>query len=122
MPSGGREAAVVDTRLWSSTPFRNQTAWVDLTGQIQQFHIALAPKVFAMTGQNYALLPLGTTTRNPTWLGALQEQYTNASLALGLGPPPNLASYDLDDPTDFASWTFTLGQFSRRLAVTAGLE
>jgi hypothetical protein len=107
--------------MWGSTPFGSRNAWVDLTGMIQQFHVALAPKVFALTQRTYPLLPLGTTTMSPVWLAALQTQCDAAGEALGIGRAPDLQSYDLADPTDWASWTFNMGQFHRALAVAAGL-
>jgi len=111
---------MIDTRLWSSTPFNNPTAWTDLTGQIELFHHALARNIFALTGRSYAVLPLGTG-RGKDWLAALQKQNADAAVALNTVPPPDLESYDLEQPGDFASWTFTVGQYSRRLAVDAGL-
>jgi len=111
---------MIDTRLWSSTPFNNPTAWNDLTGSLELFHHALAQRTFVLTGRSYAVLPLGTG-RGQSWLEALQKQNQDAAAALGTAPPPDLESYELDTPGDFASWAFTLGQFSRQLAVDAGL-
>jgi hypothetical protein len=111
---------VIDTRLWSSTPFNNPTAFTDLTGQIELFHRALAKEVFGLTGRAYAVYPLGTG-RGPEWLQALQAQNSAAAAALGIAPPPDLSTFDLRDPGEFASWTFSLGQFSRTLALAAGL-
>lgn len=111
---------MIDTRLWSSTPFKNPTAWADLTGSLELFHHALAQNVFALHHTTYAVQPLGSG-RGAGWLEALQKQNADAAAALGIPPPPDLESYDLDQPGDFASFTFTLGQFSRELAVQAGL-
>lgn len=111
---------MLDTRLWSSTPFRNTTAWSDLTGAMELWHHALAGNVFLLTGRSYAVMPIGTG-RGKGWLEAVQKQYADAAAALNVDPPPDLQSYDLDTPGDFASWTFTVGQYSRQLAVAAGL-
>lgn len=111
---------MIDTRLWASTPFDNPTAFADLTGQIELFHHALAKQVFGLTGRAYPVYPLGSG-RGAEWLQGVQAQYAAASAALGIAPPPDLGTYNLDDPGDFASWTFQIGNQSRVLALSAGL-
>lgn len=111
---------MLDARLFSSTPFDNRTAWLDFLGTHALFHRALADKVHALTGVAYRVYPLGNGG-GAEWLGAVQKTYQNAARALGIGPPPDLESYDLRQPGDFASWCFIIGQESRRLALAAGL-
>ena len=107
---------MIDTRIWASTPFRDRNAFMDLTGQIQMFHVALAQRV----SRTYPLLPIGTG-RGSDWLNGLQDQCAAAAAALGVPQPPDLQSYNLDDEGDWASWTFQVGQYHRVLAVAAGL-
>lgn len=105
---------MMDPRLWSSTPFRNPTAWAELTGMIELFHRQLADVV------QYTVLPIGTG-RGEGWASGLQQQCQYAASALGTGPAPDLQSYNLDDAGDFASFTFQLGQFHRALQLAAGI-
>lgn len=112
---------MVDPRLWASVPHRNPNAWTDFTGTFYLWHRALAAKVAALTGISYKVYPIGTGG-DDAWLHAVQRQYQNAAAALGIAPPPDLESYDLADPGDFASWTFIISQTSRTLALAAGLE
>ncbi len=112
---------MIDTRLWSSTPFNNPTALIDLMGMIQLFHVGLTRQVALNGGRQYPVLPLGSGPLGREWLGALQQQYQDAAVAVGIAPPPDLQTYDLNDASDFASWTFAVGQFSRQLAAAAGL-
>lgn len=109
-----------DTRLWASTPFRNPTAFVDFTGRLDLWNRALAQKVASLTGSAYKVYPLGDGGSG-AWLHAVQKTYQNAASALGIPPPPDLESYDLSDPGDFASWMFIISQTSRQLALAAGL-
>ncbi len=111
---------MIDTRLWGSVPYNNQTAWLDFLGQFDLWHRALVQKVTALTGKPYRTYPLGNGGGHE-WLHAVQQQYVNASAALGLAPPPDLESYDLNQAGDFASWTFIIGEASRSLALAAGL-
>ena len=53
-------------------------------------------------------------------MAASQQTYQNAAVALGVAPPPDLQSYDLKEPGDFASWTFIISTVSRQLANAAG--
>ncbi len=107
---------MIDTRLWSSTPFRNRNAFMDLTGQIELFHKALAQRI----PRTYPLSPIGSG-RGSDWMNGLQDQCAAAATALGVAQPPDLQSYNLDDEGDFASWCFQVGQYHRLLAVAAGL-
>lgn len=113
---------MIDARIWSSTPHKNKNAFLDLTGQIALFHAGLAEQVGRILGVSYPLYPLGTAGANTTdWMQALQAQCSAAAAVLGIAQPPDLASYDLADEGDFASWTFQLGQFHAGLALAAGL-
>ncbi len=111
---------MVDPRLWGSVPFNNKNAWDDFTGTFALWHRALATQIATLTGIAYKTYPLGTGGGDE-WLHAVQRQYQNASAALGIAPPVDLESYDLTQPGDFASWTFTISQASRTLALAAGL-
>ena len=113
---------MIDPRLWSSTPFRNKNALLDLNGQLELFHRALADQIARNLHKTYYVYALGTpgaTVEN--WMNSLQTQCSSAAQALGIPQPPDLESYDLSDEGDFASWTFQVGQFHRGLQLAAGL-
>lgn len=80
----------------------------------------LAPAITRQTGNVFRTYPLGNGG-GPEWLDAVQKQYAAASTALGLPPPPDLQSYDLKQPADWASWTFILGQTTRSIQIAAGV-
>lgn len=112
----------IDPRTFASTPFKNKNAFLDLTGQLQQLHVAIAETVGRNFGVTYPLYPIGTAGASTTdWLQALQAQCGAAAAALGIPQPPDLGSYDLSDEGDFASWAFQVGEFHRALALAAGL-
>jgi hypothetical protein len=54
-------------------------------------------------------------------LQVIEAQHRSLAKALGLGAPQNLQSYDLTDPTDFASWTYILAADLTRLRNAAGV-
>jgi hypothetical protein len=86
------------------------------------WHQALAQQIFRVTGTTYRTYPIGTAQKSDRgWLLAVQSQYQHAARALGLAPPPDLASYDLGDEGDFASYLFVVSEAARRLRVASGL-
>jgi hypothetical protein len=111
----------IDPRVFGSTPFGNKTALLDLAGTLDLFMKAVARGTFIQTGLTFRTYPLGTPG-GPEWLDAVQKTFNGASAALGLPPPPDLQSYSLDQPADFASWVFILGQTSQSLRIAAGLQ
>lgn len=111
----------IDPRFFANIPFRNPTAWTDFLGTFDLWHRALAQQVFLTTGNVYRVYPLGDGG-GEEWLAAVQATYVGAAKALGLPPPPDLQSYDLSQPGDFASWTFIVSEASRSLRAAAGLN
>lgn len=111
----------VDPALWSNVPFQNRTAWVDFVGQHWLWHRNLAEFVRRGTGVSYRVYPIGDGGGS-LWLRAVQETYVNASVALGVAPPSDLASYDLSEASDFSSWTFLVSQQASRLREAAGFN
>lgn len=111
----------IDPSLWGNIPFGNRTAWTDFVGQHWLWHRSLAEFVRRGTGTSYRVLPIGDGG-GTRWQQAVQETYVNASFALGVAPPNDLASYELSRPEDFASWTFLLAQQASRLREAAGFN
>ena len=112
--------AILDPKLWASTPFNNRTALFDLAGQLELWLRAVAQRIATTTGRAIRTPALGTPG-GPSWLQAIQATYIEAHDALGIAPPPDLASYDLNDPADFASWAWLLSQTSQTLRLAAGI-
>ena len=113
---------MIDPRLWASIPFRNYTALQDFAGTHALWHQVLAEhSVRTFSIDPWRLYPIGSPAGKP-WLEAVQAQYVAASRGLGAAPPPDLASFDLSDPVDFASWTWLLSQTAQGLREVAGLS
>lgn len=110
----------IDPMQFARVPFDNRTAWLDFAGTHYLWHRNLQQRIFAVTGNQYTLPPIGEPG-GPQWLHAVQQAYVSAALALGVPAPPDLSSYDLRDPADFASWTFLIGQTGRALRNAAGM-
>jgi hypothetical protein len=110
----------VDPSLFASVPFGSKTAYVDFCGTLQLYFKALADQVFALTGNAMRLYPIGDGGGDD-WLHAVQQQFVSCSLALGLGSPPDLSSFDLAVPEDHASFFFSVAQELRVLRSAAGL-
>ena len=113
---------ITDTRLWASTPFHNRTALLDLLGQVKLFHSALAEHVARAFDVSYALYPIGSpSNENAQWMDAIYQQCRAVARALGLPPPPDLSTYDLEDEGDWAAWTYELSNYHRALSIASGL-
>lgn len=110
----------VDPSNWASVPYGNRNAFRDFVGTHYLWHRALADQIFIVTGSTVVLLPIGDGGGSE-WLLAVQRQYESECAALGLAAPPDLSSYDLSDPNDFASWTFLLSQQATILRTASGL-
>lgn len=109
---------MIDVRIWAATPYGNRTALLDLQGQIEVFHRDLAQTVAG----SYPLINLGTPMESPKiFMEALQAQCSSAARALGLPPPPDLQTYKLEEPGDFASWILQVATFHRGLQLAGGL-
>lgn len=109
---------MIDVRIWAGTPFANRTALIDLQGQMEMFHRALASRI----AQTYPLFNLGTPMTNQRqFMESLQSQCSSAARALGLPPPPDLQTYRLNEPQEFASWILQVSTFHRQLQLAGGL-
>lgn len=112
---------MIDPNLFSGVPYRNTTALVDFAGTLQLYFRPLADAIFATTGRAIRLYPIGDPL-GPTWLQAIQAQYTEAADALGLPIPQDLAEYDLTRAEDHASFFFIISQETRALREAVGLS
>lgn len=112
---------MMDPALWASVPFNNRTALLDLAGTLEVWFRAVNRAIAPVANRSVRSLPIGTPG-GATWLEAIQAQFNEAHDALGIEPPPDLASYDLADPVDWASWTWLLSQTAQTLRVAAGVR
>ena len=106
---------MLSPRLFASTPFRSPTALLDMAGTIELYLRGLVEQA----GLKVALLPLGTPGRQ-TWLDGLQQQFQAVGHALGV-PTSDIASFDLGEPADWASWTFAVATQLEVFRVAAGI-
>lgn len=111
---------VMDPALFASVPFGSRTALQDFAGSLELLNRALADQIFALTGTAIALRPVGTPA-GFDWLLSIQKTMESASIALGLGSPPDLSSFDLREEEDHASFFFSLAQEYGVLRRAAGL-
>lgn len=105
----------------SATPFRNPTAWKDLTGQLDLYHAVLAQTISETFGISVIKLPLGDGRADAAWLDALTRQFASECQALALDGPASYSEFDLKDPGEFASFTFQLSNDLQRVRVAAGV-
>lgn len=112
--------SVMDPSLWASTPYGNPTAMRDYFGLESFFHRELALRAIAVTGRAYRTYPLGDGGGAP-WLFAHQQELVAACAAFGIAAPPDLSSYDLGEPEQFASFHFINSNLHRQLLTAAGL-
>ena len=111
---------MIDASLFASVPHKNFTALLDFAGTFDLYHRVLA-NVVAAQGHPYRRYPLGDGRGTPNWLWAVQQTHVNAAAALGIAPPPDLASFDLSQPEDHASFFFLVANDLKRLRNQAGL-
>ena len=113
---------MISTRLLATVPPNNRTAFSDYAGILAFYHQALAEQIQRTTGVAVRLFPLGNGRGEPTWLDALTRQHRDEAVALGIAAPPDFTEFDVSDPAEFASLTWTVAQDLERLRLAAGLQ
>jgi len=111
---------VVDPHSWAVLTFGDRDAFTDFLGTHALFHRALDVRVRQLGGVAYPSLPLGDGGGD-SWMLALQQAHDGAASSLLIPASPDLASYDLSDPDQFATWTYLLALDDVRLRPAAGL-
>ena len=81
----------------------------------------LTPAVIGLTGLAPKRYPVDAGAKLPDLLQSIQAQHTSFAQTLSIAAPPDLQSFDLRDPTDFASWTFLLSGDLARIKAAAGV-
>lgn len=108
--------------LISGVPFRNRTAYSDLSGILFFQHQAIAETISRTLGVAVRLMPLGgADITSESFLFALQAQFADECRALFITPPADMQSFDLDDEAEFASWTFLVAEELSRVKSAAGV-
>lgn len=112
----------LDPTLLSGVPFQSRTAALDLSGQIFLLCRAITEKVSRDFGVACSLYPLGgADLKSESYLAALQAQLSAITTALALAPSPDVQSFDLDDESEWASWTYLVSGELNRLKLAAGV-
>lgn len=109
-----------DPALFASVPFGSKTALTDFAGTLDLYNRVLADQIHRLTGISIIANPVGTPG-GYEWLGAIQQTMQGASLALGLGSAPDIASFDLSEESDHASFFFSIAQEYSVLRRASGL-
>lgn len=113
---------MLDPSLISGTPFRNATAYADLSGTVLFAFRAISERISQDLGVAVRLMPLGSPDiTSDSFLFALQAQFADCCRALSIAPPADLQSFSLDDEAEYSSWTFLLSSELSRVKSAAGL-
>ena len=114
---------VPSPHAWAVLIFGDQNALVDFLGAHDLSHVALDRTIRAAGGAPYPHLPLGNgpTGDGADWMEAHQAAHAGAASSLGIAAAPDLRSYTLNDPEQFASWTWLHAQEHVRINDAAGL-
>jgi hypothetical protein len=105
---------IVDPHSWEVLVFGDQTAWQDFLGAHSLWHHQLADTIRSLGGTAYPTLPLGDGG-GEEWHFAHQQHHDGAADALLIDFGPDLRSYNLTEPQEFASWCWVHAQESIRL-------
>jgi hypothetical protein len=112
---------MLDPGLLGSTPFKSPTAYIDLIGTVSLMHAILIEATIRTTGNTPARFGFDAFEPQDDMLEAIQAQHKSLAEALGLGAAPDLQSFRLTDPAQWASWTFILAADLTRLRDAAGV-
>ena len=113
---------MMDLALINGTPFRNRTAFRDLAGILAIAHQDFTDAIMRITGESVPLYPLGDGQPNDkNWLFALQQQLNAECRALIITQPTDLSDFNLNDESEFYSFTFLLGNEMERIRLATGL-
>lgn len=109
--------------LISGVPFRNRTAYADLSGILFFQHRAIAETISRTLGVAVRLMPLGgADITSESFLFALQMQMADETRVLAIAPAADVQSFDLTDEAEFASWTFLVASETSRIKSAAGVS
>lgn len=111
---------MIDPGLWGSTPFGNTTAREDYFGMESNWHQVLSDRISRLNGATYRRSPLGDGGGSP-WLFAHQQELVAAARAVGIAAPPDLSSFNLSNPDEWASFHFLNANYHRLLGRASGL-
>lgn len=112
----------LDPRLISGTPWKNRTAYADLSGILALTHRAIAQQISLDLQVAVRYMPLGSADiTSDSFLFALQSQMADECRALAITPPADIQSFDLTDESEFASWSFLVASETSRIKSSAGV-
>ena len=106
---------MISPKVFASVPFNSYNALTDMAGTMELYVRGLVEQA----GLAVPLLPIGSVG-GQEWLDAIQQQMNHLGAALGLAVT-DVASYDLRDASDFASWTFSVSNLLESFRLAAGV-
>ena len=113
---------MLDFALINATPYRNPTAFRDLAGILAIGHQNIAEAASRISQEAVPLYPLGDgRPGDKNWLFALQQQMNAECKALIITQPTDLSDFNLNDESEFYSFTFLLGNEMERIRLAAGV-
>lgn len=135
---------IFDPESWKRLAHGDADAWMDFAGTQALQHTAFDVAIRALGGVAYPILPLGSPARG-TWLlgpdpeedperrrllaiypdddwhSAHQLRHDGEARALLIAEAPDLLSYDLTDPDQFATYTYLHAAEHIRLRQAIGI-
>ena len=105
---------------WQQTPYGNPDAWHTFLGENARSHTLIRYQVVAQGFRQYNTVPLGDGG-GAIWLAAHFNEHRDINHVLGLTPPPDLASYDLEDKEQFEDWMESHADEHRRINATLSI-
>jgi|SRR5882724_11798349 len=129
----------IDPLLWSRLTHGDETSFLDFIGTHDLQHGAFDTLIRRLGGAPYATLPLGIAPRSvwllgepdtpvafpfypdDDWMQAHQVRHEGAASSLLIAAPPDFTAYDLQDPDEFATWTYLHALEHTRLRQSLGI-
>ena len=99
----------------------DEAAWLDFMGAHEIRHKVIADAV-AAAGKQTQSFPLADHSKaDPQWLYDHYQMHIGLTVALGLPPPPDLASMDLENHSQFSDWLLLHSQVHDLVDAALGL-
>jgi len=111
---------MVNPTLWSQLPFGDLPAWQAFLGDHARAHALIFAQAVALSRPVYETYPLGDGG-GTEWLTAHHLEHRAICHSLGISPPPDLASYRLDDPEQWSDWMQAHADEHVRVQSAAGI-